>query len=291
MKNLNGGTKLLPILFAAGLLIAGLGNGSGILKAQSAPAFEVASVKPTEPGDRRFGRPRFLPGGRFTATGLPLLIIIATAYNLPFQGTQLAGGPEWIRSFEDRYDIEAKAEADAVKGLSARDRAQKMRLMLQALLAERFKLTLRRDIKEQPVYVLTVARNGPKLQTSKYGEKDCEDTANPCHSGGVGQGRGIHVKAFDMAELAVEVSNYTDHPLIDRTGLTGLYDIDTEGWVPMRPRVAPPGTEATAESIAMADPTRPTLYMIFDKLGLKMQASRAPLEVFVIERVEKPGAN
>jgi uncharacterized protein (TIGR03435 family) len=282
---------LRPIIFAAGLVAAGLGNRLGTLQAQSAPAFEVASVKPADPAAQRFGRPQFLPGGRFTASGLPLEIIIAAAYNLPFQGTQLSGGPEWIRSFEERYDIEAKAEAGSVNGLSARDRAQKMRLMLQTLLAERFRLTIRRDVKEQPVYLLTVEKNGPKLQTSKYSEKDCEDTANSCHTGGVGHGRGIHVKAFDMAELAVAVSNYTDRPLIDRTGLTGLYDIETDGWVPMRPRVVPPGTEATAESIAMADPTRPTLYMIFDKLGLKMQASKAPVEMFVIEHVEKPGAN
>jgi uncharacterized protein (TIGR03435 family) len=162
--------------------------------------------------------------------------------------------------------------------------------MLQALLAERFKLTIRRDIKEQPVYVLTVAKNGPKLQKSKLEEKDCEDPANQCHFGGAGQGRGIHVKAFNMAELAVSVSNFTDRPLIDRTGLTALYDIDTDGWVPMRQRpVRPDGP--TAEDIAMADPTRPTLNMIFDKLGLKMESSKAPVELFAIDHVEKPTGN
>jgi uncharacterized protein (TIGR03435 family) len=94
-----------------------------------------------------------------------------------------------------------------------------------------------------------------------------------------------------MAELVVSVSNFTDRPLIDRTGLTGLYDIDTDGWVPMRQRPVQPGAEPTPESIAMADPTRPTLYMIFDKLGLKMEPSKAPVEMFVIEHVEKPTAN
>jgi uncharacterized protein (TIGR03435 family) len=162
--------------------------------------------------------------------------------------------------------------------------------MLQTLLADRFHLTIRRDPKEQPVYILTVAKNGPKLQKSKFEEKDCEDPANQCHYGGAGQGRGIHAKAFNMAELAVSVSNFTDRPLLDRTGLTGLYDIDTDGWVSMRQRpVRPDGP--SAEDIAMADPTRPTLNMIFDRLGLKMESSRAPVETFVIDSVEKPTAN
>ncbi len=255
----------------------------------SSVAFEVASVKPHKAGEQNFGFPRFLPGGRFTSS-VPLQIVIAVAYNLPFQGTQLSGGPDWIRSMDNAYDIEAKANADDLKGLSPEDRADKLRRMLQALLAERFKLTVRRDIKEQPVYVLTVGKNGTRLQKSKFEEKDCEDPANQCHFGGAGQGRGIHVKAFNMAELVVSVSNFTDRPLIDRTGLTGLYDIDTEGWVPMRPRpVRPDGP--SAEDIAMADPARPTLNMIFDKLGLKMESSKAPVELFVIDHVEKPIEN
>ena len=261
-----------------------------ILGAESPPAFEVASVKPHPAGQRVFNFPQFLQGARFTSTGVPLQIVIAVAYNLPFQGTQLSGGPDWIRSMDSGYDIEAKADPEALKGLSPKDRTDKLRLMLQTLLADRFHLTIRRDTKEQPVYILTVAKNGPKLQKSKFEEKDCEDPSNQCHSGGAGQGRGIHAKAFNMAELTVSVSNYTDRPLLDRTGLTDLYDIDTDGWVPMRQRPVPPG-DPTPESIAMADPTRPTLNMIFDRLGLKMESSRAPVEMFVIDRVEKPTAN
>jgi uncharacterized protein (TIGR03435 family) len=168
---------------------------------------------------------------------------------------------------EDVYDIEAKADAEALKGLSPKDRADKMRLMLQTLLAERFKMTIRREVKEQPVYLLTVSKNGPKLQKSKLKEKDCEDPANQCHVGGAGQGRGIHVKAFDMAELSVSVSNFTDRPVIDHTGLTDLYDIDTDGWVPMRQRPVPPG-DATPESIAMR------LVKIFMQRGCSTGVSR-----------------
>jgi uncharacterized protein (TIGR03435 family) len=295
-QNLNLGRKLL--LAAAALaavavpLMVGMMNVPAILRAQSPAAFEVASVKPHNPEDRQLGLPRFLPGGRLTAVGVPLQIDIAVAYNLPFQGTQLSGGPEWIRSMEGLYDIEAKAGEAALKGLSAKERGEKMRLMFQALLVERFKLVVRRETKEQPVYVLTVAKNGPRLQKSKVEEKDCEDPASQCHWGGAGQGRGIHMKASNMADLVISLGNFTDRPLIDQTGLSGLYDIDTEGWVPMRGRPAPPpGTEPSAESIALADPTRPTLFMILDKLGLKMEGSKAPVDLFVIDHVERPSGN
>jgi uncharacterized protein (TIGR03435 family) len=285
-RRLNSGRKLL--LAAAAFVAAA---GPSFLRAQPAPAFEVASVKPHKPGDQRLGLPRFLPGGRVTGVGVPLQILITTAYNLPFQGTQLSGGPDWIRSPEGAYDIDAKADEVDLKGLSAKARGDKMRMMLQTLLAQRFKLIVRRDTREQPVYILIVGKNGPKLQKSPIDEKDCDDPANHCHEGGAGQGRGIHAKAFDMAELVLSVSNFTDRPLIDKTGLTGLYDIDTEGWVPMRSRPLPPGTVPTPESVALADPARPTLFMIFEKLGLKMESSKAPVEMFVIEHVERPTEN
>ena len=285
-------TKIVLAGFLPGAaLVVGM-SVARTLQAQPLPGFDVASIKPHTPGDRRISVPQFLPGGRFTATGLPLLIVIAFAYNVPFQGTQLSGGPDWIRSMQGTYDIEAKPDPDVVRSLSPQDRIDKLRLMLQALLAERFRLKIRREIKEQPVYVLTVGKNGPRLQLSKFHAKDCDTPANQCHVGGAGQGRGIHVKAVDMAELAVAVSNFTDRPLIDRTRLTGLYDIDTDGWVPMRPRPPrPPGVEPTAEDLAFADPVRPTLYAIFEKLGLKMESSRASVEMVVIDNVEKPSPN
>jgi uncharacterized protein (TIGR03435 family) len=193
-------------------LVLGSMNGASILRAQSSPVFEVASVTRQKSGERHVVLSQFLPAGRFRAAGLPLKMIIAVAYNVPFRDTQLSGGPDWIRSREEVYDIEGEADADALKGLTAKDRADKMRLMLQALLADRFKLAIRRDTKEQSVYVLPVGKNGPNLHKSKFEQKDCDDPANQCHFGGAGQGQGIHVKAFEMAELVVAVSNFTDRP-------------------------------------------------------------------------------
>lgn len=270
------------------------------LQAQPPPTtpatFEVASVKKHQAGDRRGGWPEFLPGGKFVSTGAPLYILIAIAYDLPFQSDRLTGGPGWIRSEEGVYDIEAKAEDGAIPaGLSARARQEKMKLMLQGLLADRFKLAMHHETKELPVYALVVAKDGPKLHMSTVEEKDCPEVPTrevSCHQLGGGQGRGLHGKAVDMSDLVLFVANWTDRPLVDRTGIKGLFDVETDGWLPFRPRPAPaPGAEPSPEDIAMSDPARPTLQMVLARLGLRIETQKAPVQMFVIEHVEKPTEN
>src|SRR5229473_2606080 len=246
--------------------------------------FEVSSVKKHKTGDRRGGWPAFLPGGKFTTNGAPLYILIAIAYDLPFQSDRLTGGPGWIKSEEGIYDIEAKAEDGVIPaGMSARARTAKMKLMLQALLADRFRLAIHHETKELPVYALVVAKDGPKLTMSKIEEKDCPDVPTnevSCHQVGGGQGRGLHGKAVDMSDLVLFVANWTDRPLVDRTGIKGLFDVETDGWLPFRPRPAPaPGAEPSAEDIAMSDPARPTLQMVLARLGLRIETQKAPVQM------------
>jgi uncharacterized protein (TIGR03435 family) len=288
------------LLLAAAGIAAVAGPIAVGIRAQSQPAphlaFEVTSVKQNKSADWRGMGIEFLPGGRFKATNVPLLIVIATAYDVPFQSSRLSGGPDWIRSDKDKYDIEASAEKDAIPaGSSVKARDEKIKWMLQSLLADRFKLTIRRETKELPVYALVVGKNGPKLQKSKIEEKDCPEVSDGntgCHQFMGGQGRGLHGKAVDMSDMALFVGNWTDRPLVDRTGIKGLFEIDTDGWVPIRPRApVAPGADPSPEDIAMSDPTRPTLYMIFDRLGLKMESSKGPVDMFVIDHVEKPTEN
>jgi uncharacterized protein (TIGR03435 family) len=95
-----------------------------------------------------------------------------------------------------------------------------------------------------------------------------------------------------MADLASYASGWADRPVIDKTSLKGLFNIQTEGWVPMRPRPArPAGQDPSAEDLAFADPTRPTLFQIFGRLGLKLESQKAPVETFVIESAERPSEN
>jgi uncharacterized protein (TIGR03435 family) len=258
------------------------------------PAFEAASVKPNKSTDMHGAGFRFLPGGRFRATNLPLYAIIALAYDMPFQSVRLSGGPAWTRS--ERYDIEATAASDAnPPGTSAKARNDKTRLMLQALLADRFKLSVRHETKELPAYVVVVGKNGPRLHPAKMEENDCPDAVAdgklPCHVINGGMGRGLHAKAVTVSDIVLFVENWADRPVIDNTGIQGLFEVDTDGFAPLRPRPVAPGAEPSAEDIAMVDPMRPTLFMIFDRLGLKMEQQRVPVDVFVIDNVEKPSEN
>jgi len=269
------------------------------LRAQSQPrlAFEVASVKHNTSTDRSGMGMQVLPGGRLVAIGAPLFLVVAVAYDLPFQSDRLTGGPDWLRT--ERYDIEATPEKGVIPaGATVKERNDKVHLMLQTLLAERFKMVIHREIRELPSYVVTVKKDGPKLQKAAVEEKDCAETpAGPkypaaCYGFSGGQGQGAHGQAVSLTDLASFVSNWSDHPVIDKTYLQGLYNIQTEGWVPMRPRPArPAGQDPTAEDLAFADPARPTLFQIFDRLGLKLESQKAPVEMFVIESAERPSEN
>jgi uncharacterized protein (TIGR03435 family) len=271
------------------------------LRAQSQPrlAFEVASVKHNTSTDRTGMGMQVLPGGRLVAIGAPLFLVVAVAYDLPFQSDRLTGGPDWLRT--ERYDIEATPEKGAIPaGATVKERNDKVHLMLQTLLAERFKMVIHREIRELPSYVVTVKKDGPKLQKAAVEEKDCAETPSgptdraACHSFNGGQGQGLHGQAVSMSDLVSAVSNFADHPVIDKTGLKGLYNIQTEGWVPMRPRLpraAEPTPQQAAEDQAFADPARPTLFQIFDRLGLKLESQKAPVEMFVIESAERPSEN
>jgi uncharacterized protein (TIGR03435 family) len=167
-----------------------------------------------------------------------------------------------------------------------------MRAMLRTLLAERFHLKIRREIKDQPVYAIVVAKGGPKLKAAEIEEKDCESDAGKgidCHNFHGGRGRGLHAKAANISDLALFVSNWTDRPLIDKTGLTGMYQFETRGWANITPGPAPaPGALAEDGQDAAS---LPTVFTLFADMGLKLDAQHAPMEMFVIESVERPTEN
>jgi len=293
VQELDGARKLL--LTVAGFAAIAGPVAIGVLNApvraqtqpESRPAFEVASVKPTKSDSRGFDL-EFAPSGRFTARGIPLLFLVSTAYNVPFRGPRLKGLDKEIA--EERYDVEANAEPGAIPAAASKlVREAKMKLMLQRLLEDRFKMKVLREAKVMPVYAVVVGKNGPKLTKAKIEEKDCPESGQgQCHEFGGGMGRGLHAQAVNMQDLVDAVSNWADRPVVNRTDLEGLFQIDTEGWVPMQPR--PPGGNPDEEK-AFADPMRPTLYMIFDRLGLKMESSTGPIETITVLHVEKPTEN
>jgi uncharacterized protein (TIGR03435 family) len=295
------GRKCRSAFLNAAILLALLGigvSGAPKLWAQSQPrsSFEVASIKENKSPDFRNTTLQFLASGRFVAKGFPLMTLIAIAYALPYYSDLLSGGPDWVRS--SVYDIEATAPSGSITPQASQaERRQKVRLMLQALLADRFKMAVRRQTTERAVYAITVAKGGPKLQKAAVEEEDClDDPKDPsdypriCHAFCCGQGAGIRAQAISMSDLAAGVSSFADRPVIDKTGITGLFKIETEGWVPMRSN-RPRNQEPSAEDLALADPSRPTLFQIFDRLGLKLEQQRAAVEMFIIDSVERPSEN
>lgn len=273
----------------------------GLAQAQTekipAPKFDVASVRPNKSPDLNKPLVQFLPGCRFSATNIPLIRVIAVAWNLTLQSQRLTLAPG-VRMPEDIYDIEATAPKGACPpGLSATERFARTRLMLQALLEERFTLKIRIEPKEEPVYALTVGKGGTKLEKSKFQEENCGDTgptwlSNPaCHFLDGNQDHGLHGASVTIAQVVEGVQDYTDRPLFDKTGLTGYYNIQTEGWVPMRIDPTRPDRAPQSGDASNANSDRPTLFNIFEKLGLHMQSQKAIIEMFVIDRVERPGEN
>jgi bla regulator protein blaR1 len=270
------------------------------VRAQSAenPRFEVASVKLHAGGfDRNtVALPTVLPGGRFVSR-IMLAALISYAYKVPLNASpRMTGIPDWAGGPQGIYDVEAKGAMPP--GLSIEARNDRVRAMVQALLVDRFKLVIRRESKEMPVYGLLAARGGPKLQRADIDEKDCPEaslnalgptpppTSTPipdvCHAINGGMGRGLHARAASISDVAAYVENWTDRPLLDKTGIKGLYRFETKGWLPM---------DASVDSGSSALADRPTVFQMFEELGLKMEAQKGVVEVYVIDHIEKPSEN
>jgi uncharacterized protein (TIGR03435 family) len=110
-----------------------------------------------------------------------------------------------------------------------------------------------------------------------------------------GMGRGIHAKAVNMQDLAGFIENWTDHPVLDRTGLEGMYAMDTDGWTPMRTAIAPreppdPNARPSGDGDTN-DPTRPTLFTVLRELGLDLKPQKGLVDIYLVEHIERPAAN
>jgi uncharacterized protein (TIGR03435 family) len=264
--------------------------------AAQTPPFEIVSIKPNRTGDMRNFRLHVSPG-KFSATAMPLRILLSYAYEFPVNpSARVSGIPDW--TLRELYDVEAKAPATAFPaGLSAVEVKARMQPMLRRMLVDYFHLDMRVAMKEMPVYAVSVAGGGPKLQKAAMDEKDCPpdfSETSVCHRFLGGMGRGMHATAVSMKDLAAFIENWTDLPVVDRTRLDGLYAIETEGWVPMNlPPPPPDGIPPLRPSGDgdMHDPARPTIFVILRRFGLVLKRDRAPVETYTVERIERPAAN
>ena len=249
-------------------------------------AFERISIKPARSGDARNMRMRVLPSGDLNATAVPVVLLLRYAYDVPFNPSpRLSGLPGW----RETYDIEAKAPANAIPdALPESEKRRRRQGMIRGLLADRFKLVMRVEHKVMPVYALTVASGGPNLQKSTLAEKDCIfDTGAPesCHNFIAGRGHPLNARAINMDDLAHYIENWTDLPVVNRTAVSGLFAVETEGWTPMRLPPPPPGNSRAARFDDL-----PTIFNVLRKLGLELKKQEATVPVYTVEHIERPAA-
>lgn len=257
------------------LLLAAIGLlNLSLARAQTAPTFEVASIKPSAPGQHG-ARIEVDPGGRFVANNMSIRMLIQQAYGI--KDFQIAGAPGWAGS--ERYDIIAKPESGADLGREG------LRLMMQALLAERFKLAIHRETKELPIYSLVVAKSGSKLKESA-GEQGRQMQR---------MGRGeVTLEGANMATLVTVLAQQLGRNAIDNTGLKGRYDIKLE-WTPDDSAMRGPGEgmeRPPSETTAPPDNSGPSLFTALqEQLGLKLESSKGPVEILIIDHLEKASEN
>ncbi|HEY1760473.1 MAG TPA: TIGR03435 family protein [Bryobacteraceae bacterium] len=265
--------KLLFLAASAGLLLA------------QAPMFEVASVKSAIPGETG-GRIQFLPGGRFVANNVALNFIIQQVYEV--RDFQLVGAPNMMAMIADsygaRYEIQAKGDESATEA--------QVREMVKALLAERFQLKVHKETRDLPVYALIPAKSGIRIVASK-------DDGKPRGRGGIANmDRGwIQGTNVTMPALVQVLSRSMDRPVVDKTNFTEAFQFRLT-WTPDGDAGSdgscPASFAALQERLGAgtAPASCPSIYSaIQDQMGLKLDAQKDPIEVLVIDHVEKPSAN
>jgi len=238
----------------------------------------VASIKRSSSGSQ-FGGSGFR-GGRFTATNTTVKSLVSRAFGVkPFQ---VSGGPNWIES--DRYDIEAKAEGEFPSGPFPNSQDDPLNPMVRGLLEERFKLQTHRETKEMPIYDLVVAKGGLKSAAVSSDDASRPGTIRL----GIGEMVATKVPIFFLINY---LSNQVSRVIVDKTNLPGQYDLRLK-WTPDQPLGlgGPEGGRGAASP--PLDPGAPNLLTAMeDQLGLKLESSRGPVEIIVIDRLEKPTEN
>jgi uncharacterized protein (TIGR03435 family) len=288
------GVLSLIAVLVAGLMHASPARAQSQTQAASATApkleYEVATIKPNKSA--------IPPAVMTTDDGIdirniPLGILLGVAFGV--SSDRITGGPEWL---SDRYDVSAKFDADvadALKKLNPLDRRAARQRMLQALLTERFKLAMHRDTKELPVFLLVVAKGGPKLPEGKPAD------ASPEGVGGTGtmafgQGGLMTFRAMPLSSLVLILSQQVGRTVLDKTGLTGRYDFTWQFGLSANPGAGRGGAAGAAPggtSPSASPDSEPTsiFTVLQEELGLKLDSGKGPVEIIVVDHIERPSEN
>ena len=277
------------------LLVVTLGASYAVARGQApaapSPAFDVAAIKQNKSGETggRLGG----PPSRFTATNVPVRQFIVYAYDV--RDFQIEGGPDWIRT--DRFDVNARAEGNFPITATGPD---VRRAMVRALLEDRFRLAVHRTTREMPIYALVTAKAdkspGPLMHPSTT---DCAALISAAARGqappsppltpdgtrdcaiALLSGR-LEAGTQPLTQFAATLSQLLQRVVVDRTGLSGTYSAKLT-WTP------DPVPQSGGPDLPASDPNGPSLFTaIQEQLGLKLESTRGPVDVLVIDHVERP---
>ncbi|HTA47364.1 MAG TPA: TIGR03435 family protein [Bryobacteraceae bacterium] len=263
--------KLITIALMA---TVGLGQ-SQVADSSFRPEFEVISIKPDDGKlPPRVGRP---PGGGLSGRGITARFLIGRAYDV--KDFQIIGGPSWIG--REGWVIEARPGENRkapILNLYLTQRQKdddEFKMRIQSLLVDRFQLKTHMETRDEQVYTLVVAKNGPKFRESKFNESDAEKGRLP---GLIMHPYELIGTSVDIHLLAEELSRRLSRNVIDQTGLNGEYDFNLR-WVP---------DVADGDSV----PDGPSIFTaVQEQLGLKLESGKAPVDAIVIDHIEKPSQN
>jgi uncharacterized protein (TIGR03435 family) len=233
------------------------------------PAFEVASVKPSDPAQTIAIR---RSGYRISTSNTSLQMLITWAYDV--HSDRLYGKPKWLDAV--RYDIVANAPQESKPVARAPSQVSRLQQMMQVLLAERFKLLIHRETRELRMYAMVVAKSGSKIRLTEAGDNMGQ---NPFSM--PGRGRLIGTKV-STEMLAKALSDQLGHSVQDQTGLKGVFDFTLE-WEPDAESIGADGAPAPSADVRTG---ASLITAIQEQLGLKLEARKGPVEVLVIDHIE-----
>ena len=312
------------------VLAAALGFAVLPLLSQTTPkpklSFDVISIKPSAPGPGiRGGGAR---GDRYSVNGATLRMLVQNAYQKinatgPPTEVRIVGGPSWMDS--DRYDVQATADCSG--GVLSREQLQQM---IQSMLESRFQFKAHKETRELPIYNLIVTKDGPKLQASADQTPVGGPTgpALPCSPstavpnpplpplprnadgrgglmdpnfamprGLVGfmfspKGFGFRAAAISIATLASVLEQQLGRPVVDKTGVKGLFDFQLQfSGEGLNVPGLPPGTSPVGPTPDVAAEPMPSIFTTIQDVGLRLESSKGPVEILVIDSAQKPTEN
>jgi uncharacterized protein (TIGR03435 family) len=246
-----------------------------------APPFDVISVKPNKGAHGT--AMRFTPDG-LRATGATVRFLLYEGYG-GINSNQVLNEPAWAAT--DSFDIEAKVLPADVPTL-AKMTFEQRRTMFQAILVERFKLAVHHETRVMPVYVLTVAKGGPKFKETA---PDDAATTTPRRRGTMVNNGKITSTDAQLSTLVTILSRRLGRTVVDKTGLTGNYDFTLEYADDDVGSPSPP-PDSSAAGVASTPDSRGSIFTALqEQMGLKLESTKAPVDVVVIDHIEKPTEN